>query len=315
MMEEIIKQINNAKNIAIFFHINPDGDAIGSSLALKHALSKLNKNVRIFSSEKIVEFEEFLDVDQILTKDTNENFDLAFVLDCPELKRIGTTIDIFKKCKKSINIDHHLNNQNFTDYVLSNVEASSTCELVYELIVALNIEITKDIASSIYTGLATDTGSFMFNLSKNVHKIAGELINKFDAEFVNYKLFREKSHNQLMLYGESLKKLEVLLDGKLAITDIDKKDFDKTNTTIIDTPGIVFLLSGIANVNVVCVVCEEKKGIFKIAFRSNNTDVCKIAGLFGGGGHKFASGCKMYGTKNTVKNNLIKKIKEYLCTE
>ena len=136
-----------------------------------------------------------------------------------------------------------------------------------------------------------------------------------DVEQINYKLFREKKKEDLFLYAEAISKLEFYFDNRLAITNITLKDLEKYNTNEDSTPGLIFLLSGLKDIDVLCVMCEEMNGRYKIAFMSNTTDVCHLASLFGGGGHKFASGCKVYGTKNTVKKKIIEKTREYLCME
>ena len=312
-IEDLIKQANS---IAIFFHVNPDGDAVGSSLALKIALEQLNKEVKVFSQDEIPERLQFLDFKSIYTTITNEKFDLAFVLDCPDIKRIGNMYSVYKNCKTVVNIDHHLFNQNFTENMIVNTEASSTCEIIYNFINDLKLNITKEIALCLYTGMATDSGCFMYNISPNLHKIVGYLLKQInDIENVNYILFRQKKKEELSLYADCLAKLEYHVNDNLAITSITKKDLEKNNAKEDDSVGLIFLLSGLTNVKVVCVMCEEKFGQYKVAFRSKNTDVCALAKMFGGGGHKFASGCKIYGTKNSVKRLIIEKTKEYLCTE
>lgn len=316
MNKKIIQLINNSKTIAIFFHINPDGDAIGSSLALKYGLEKLGKKVFVFSNDPIPERLVMFNSNDIILNKTNEKYDLAIVLDCGDIRRIGNMSSVFNNCKNSVNIDHHLANTNFTDVVLCNTETSSTCELIYNLLKDLNIEFNNEICKCLYVGMATDSGSFMFNISKNLHKIVNELIEKIEnLEQINYILFREKTKEEIMLYAEAMSRLEFHLNNRLALTYISLKDLEKLNLEQDKTTGLIFLLSGLKDIDVICVVCEEKQGIHKVAFRSNKTNVQALASLFGGGGHKFASGCKIYGGKNLVKRTIIEKTKEYLCTE
>lgn len=312
-IEELIKKSNS---IAIFFHINPDGDAVGSSLALKLALEQMGKSVKVFSQDVIPDRLHFLDYKSVSLKNTNEKFDLAFVLDCPEIRRIGTMFSVYKNCKTVVNIDHHLFNQNFTEFKIVDTQVSSTCEIVYNFIKELNLTLTKDICLCLYTGMATDSGCFMYNISPSLHKIVGSLSKEIDdLENVNYILFRQKSKAELSLYGNCLTNLEYPIGNNLAITAITKKDLIKYKAKEDDSVGLIFLLSGLVDVKVICVICEEKFNQFKVAFRSKSTDVCALAKIFGGGGHKFASGCKIFGTKNYVKNLIIEKTREYLCTE
>lgn len=313
----IEKLLLNSNSVAIFLHTNPDGDAIGSGIGLKEGLEQLGKKVEIFSESPIPKEFYYLNPSCISRNyNTKDNFELAVVLDCPDVNRIGKMTAVFNNCKQSLNIDHHLNNSNLWTEKICEPSSSATCQLVFELLIDLGVKITSNIARALYTGLATDTGCFMFNLNEKTHLIANDLIKYFDdVENVNYIQFRSKTFNECKLYGEALKKLELALNKRIAITDIGLKDFERTNTTIEDTTSIVFHLSGISGVDIICVMCEEKLGQYKISFRSLKTDVCELAKLFGGGGHKYASGCKIYGTRNTVKNKILSVVEKYLCTE
>ncbi|MBE5745851.1 MAG: bifunctional oligoribonuclease/PAP phosphatase NrnA [Clostridiales bacterium] len=316
MLKTIKSLIDTSKTVAIFFHINPDGDAVGSSLALKFGLEQMGKTVTVFSSDEISDELDFLNYRSIKIHTTNEKFDLAIVLDCPDIKRIGSMIDVYKNCKKTLNIDHHLNNMHFADVTLVDPKASSTCEILYFLLKDLGVKFNKDISKSLYTGLATDSGCFMYNITKSLHSIAELLIENIDnVEQINYKLFREKKKEDLALYAEAISRLEYYYNNKFAITYVTTKDFEKLQTTDESTPGLIFLLSGLKDIDILCVMCEEPGAKYKVAFRSNTTNVCNFASLFGGGGHKFASGCKIYGTKNTVKKKILEKAREFLCTE
>lgn len=317
-MEKRIKNlIDNSKDIAIFFHVNPDGDAIGSALSVKYALLQLNKNVTIFSEYKPPKNLQFLlEENEICYDITNKKFDLAIVVDCNDPKRVGKMECVLNNCKNVLNIDHHIESNYFKEYRIIDSNASSTCEILYDFLKELNIEFTKKICLALYVGLSSDSGCFLFNITKNLHYKANELVKNIDnVEDVNYNLFRVKSFNEVKLYGEAIKKLEICLNGQLAITDVTIRDFEKTNTGLENTSELVFMLSGLENVGIVCVMSEEKAGTYKVSFRSKKIDVGTLASLFGGGGHGLASGCKIYGTRNTVKQKIIDKVKEYLCME
>lgn len=317
-MEKRIKNlIDNSKDIAVFFHINPDGDAIGSALSIKYALMQLNKNVTIFSEYKPPKNLQFLlDENDVCYEVVNKKFDLAIVVDCNEPKRVGKMECVLNNCKNILNIDHHIESNYFKEYRIIDSKASSTCEMLYYFLKELNVEFSKKICLALYVGLACDSGCFMFNITQKLHYIANELVKNIDdVEDINYNLFRVKSFNEVKLYGEAIKKLDVCLNGHLAITDVTLKDFEKTNTGLENTTELVFMLSGLENVDIICVMSEEKAGTYKVSFRSKKIDVGALASLFGGGGHSLASGCKIYGTRNTVKQKIINKVKEYLCME
>lgn len=313
MTEKIKKLVENSKSIAIFFHIGPDGDAVGSALALKYGLEQFGKEVTVFSQDEIRRDFWFLEMGCIKNEIVSNKFDLGFVLDCSEIKRIGTMEAVFKNCKNIINIDHHLNNENFTDYKIVDENASSTCEIMFEFLKELNISFTKQIKISLYTGLSTDSGCFMFNINKKLHLIANALVEGIEDEIekINYMLFREKSFNELKLTAEAINRLESFFDDKFAFTILTQRDLKKLDIPIDYTPNIIFLLSGLKNYDVICVACEESQGVFRVSFRSSKTDVCLLARMFGGGGHKFASGCKVYGNKNLVRKKILDKAEEY----
>ena len=317
-MEKKIKELlDKSSSIAIFFHINPDGDAIGSSLALKDALCQLNKKVTVFSSDKIPKYLEFLDKNNEICYDVlKQKFDLGIVVDCNEPKRVGEMEKVLNNCNNILNIDHHIPSEFFKEYQIINSEASSTCEMLYYFLKELKVTFTKDICLRLYSGLATDSGCFMFSITDGLHNIANELVKNIDdVEDVNFRLFRQKSLGEIRLFAQAVNNLELPLNNKLAISCITLKDFEKTKTSFEHTIGIVFSLSGLENTDIICVMSEEKSGTFKVSFRSKTVDVGKLSLLFGGGGHKYASGCKLYGTKNTVKQKIIDKVKEFLCME
>lgn len=245
MIKRIEELINKSNSIAIFFHINPDGDAVGSALALKLALEQKGKFVKVFSQDEIPERLHFLDYKSIITNITNEKFDLAFVLDCPDIKRIGNMFSVFKNCKRVVNLDHHLFNQNFTEFKIVDTETSSTCEIVYNFIKDLNLQLTKEICLCLYTGMATDSGCFMYNISPKLHKIVGFLTNEIeDIENINYILFRQKRKEELSLYADCLSRLEYHVNENLAITTITKKDLLKHKALEEDSVGLIFFTIG-----------------------------------------------------------------------
>ena len=317
MIDEIKELINNSENIAIFFHVSPDGDAIGSGLALGLALKKLGKNVTVFSQDEVEERLNYLPIEEICYDVVSTSFDLAFVVDCGDIRRIGTMENVLLNAKNVINIDHHLNNTHFADFLIEDTKASSTCELVYKFISDLNIEFTKEIKLCLYTGIATDTGCFMYNINEKTHLIANKLMENMCDEIakLNYYLFRETEFGEIKLLGEAINKLETYYNDQFAITDMTTKDLEKHNAKMEYTSSVVYLLSGLKDYKVVCVMCEEGRGAFKVSFRSNRYDVCALAKSFGGGGHKFAAGCKIYGSRNTVKKIILQRAKEFLCTE
>lgn len=316
MITKIRNLFESVKSVAIFFHVNPDGDAIGAAMALKYALEGLDIKVDIYSQDEISDTFNYISAQKIIkTKVETKKHDLGIIVDCPEIKRIGNMISVFNNCKKSMNIDHHLFNGNFADISLIDEKASSTCQIVFELFKNLKIEFNENIYKCLYTGISTDSGCFMFNLNPTIFKMTSEIVKHIDCTPINNANFREKSLNQYKLYAKGFSSIELSLNNYLATVVLTEQDLMLIGASIQDTDGLVFQLSGLKDAKVIALLCEEKKGQYKVSLRSKTEDVSIIAKAFGGGGHKFASGCKIYGTKNTVRNKLIDKVREISCTE
>lgn len=316
MITKIKNLFESVKTIAIFLHVNPDGDAIGSALALKYALESLDKKVDVYSQDEISNIFDYISARKLIkTKVETKKHDLGIIVDCPEIKRIGNMAPVFNNCKKSLNIDHHLYNGNFANISLTDEQASSTCQIIFTLFKDLKIEFTENIYKCLYTGISTDSGCFMFNLNPKIFRMASEIVKNIDCSLINTINFREKTLSQFKLYAKGFSSIELSLDNYLATVVLTEQDLMLINATIQDTDGLVFQLSGLKDAKVIALLCEEKKGQYKVSLRSKTEDVSIIAKAFGGGGHKFASGCKIYGTKNTVRNKLIDKVREISCTE
>lgn len=316
MITKIKNLFESVNNIAIFFHVNPDGDAIGSALALKYALENMDKKVDVYSQDDIGDTFDYISAQKIIkTKVDTKRHDLGIIVDCPEVKRIGTMATEFNNCSKSLNIDHHLYNGNFADVSLIDETASSTCQIVFTLFKDLKINFTEEIYKCLYTGISTDSGCFMFNLNPKIFKMASEIVKYIDCVPINNTNFREKTLSQYKLYAKGFNSIELSLNNYLATVVLTEQDLRLIDASIQDTDGLVFHLSGLKDAKIIALLCEEKKGQYKVSLRSKTEDVSIIAKAFGGGGHKFASGCKIYGTKNTVRNKLIDKVREISCTE
>ena len=304
---KIINALKKSSVVAIFVHINPDGDCLGSASALCEALQLLNKKVDIYCDDLISENYAFIKHINKVNSAKYSNYDLAIALDSSEIHRIGKYSELFKKIKNTIKIDHH---QTREDYGNINVvePVSSTCLILYYYITELLGELNDDIACSLYAGIACDTGSFLHsNTTYLEHEVAGKLLKyNFDLENLNYNLFKKTTLNQIKLFMIAYANLKFYSDNKIAVITISKKDFDITKTKKSDAGGIVNIAVNIEGVRVGIALCEEKKGLCSCSFRSNSSvDVSKIAEQFGGGGHKKSSGCNIFGHINTVTKKVV----------
>lgn len=290
-----IEQINESKNIYIVSHVQPDGDNIGSILALWMALRNIKEKVFILKSDDIPSDFLFLpNIDMIHDYNNDEEIDLLITLDASDEGRLGQNKTLLNKAKVVINIDHHISNNNFGHINIIDSNASATGELVYKLISKMNIPIDKDIASCIYTAISSDTGSFMYdNTSAETHKIAAELLKVgIDKSSININLYQNRSMERTILFIKALETLNLYFDNKVAIVKVTQDMVEKSNAKMEDTEGIVSFIREIAPVEVAIILKEFKEEEIKVSMRSKRLiDVSQICASFGGGGHIRAAGC------------------------
>ncbi len=312
LIKSISTEIDNAKNIVITGHTNPDGDAVGASLALYHVLKKSIANVRVIMPNGIPRFLRWLpNCEEIIFYEHNEekcsdlikNADIIFSLDYNELSRLEEMGENLKNSKaKKIIIDHHPSPSNFADYIISDTSVSSASELIFEFIYMINKEshIDINVAESIFTGILTDTGAFSFNSSEHrTFEIVGELlkygINKNEIISNVYSNFSE---DRMRLQGFVLsKKMKVFHEHSSAYISLTKDDISNFKFAMADTDGFVNLPLSIKGIKFTVFFFEKTKYI-KLSLRSRGDfDVNKFARKhFNGGGHKNAAGGKSYMT-------------------
>ena len=306
--EKIFDYLNSSETVAIFTHIRPDGDCLGSALALGIALEKEGKKVDYYCPSQINESFMFLPNIKRFNKPKLKKYDLAIAVDSSDLKRLSQTGEIFCSAKKSIKIDHHISEENYAElnYVY---RLPSTCEIIYDLLKQMKLPITKDIALALYSGVSSDTGCFIHsNTTSNTHKVASELID-LGADFykANYWLFKYKTLGQVELIKCAYNNMSFLENGKIVFVYVKIKDLEKCKLTNLDSYILVDNFVGIQGVDLTVVLTEDTPNFYFVSFRGNDKIRCdKIANVFGGGGHINASGCKIRGTIQNIKNRIIK---------
>lgn len=297
-LQKFDESIRSANEIAIFTHVSPDGDTLGSSLALFKAIKEhYKKNVTIFISDKIPKVYEFLPCINCYTRidETNyENkiFDLAIAADVATIERMGRSLPLFRKSKFKINIDHHKSNSNYGDLNIINPQASSASEVVLDMLNDLQIELTKEIATLIYVGILTDTGGFRYdNTSQSVLQKSSKLLDfGISHSELCQKCFMTKEKKALLLTANAILNAKFLLCDKIAYTAITLNDMKKYNAKNEHTDRIVETLRQIETCDVALLFKENINQVTKVSLRSKIFDVSNFASKFGGGGHKFAAG-------------------------
>ncbi|ABR48823.1 phosphoesterase, RecJ domain protein [Alkaliphilus metalliredigens QYMF] len=288
------------KKLAVISHVNPDADSLGSIMALGLALQKNCQSITICVCDHIPNALSFLPfintaTNYHLTESTQ--YDICFVLDCADEKRLGESQGILDKSHQIINIDHHVSNGFFGDINSVNPHASSTSEIIYELLIDNNITITPDIATCLYAGIVGDTGNFLYdNTSAQTHYIAGRL-KEYDAQsqLVSYHLYQNKSLGSAKFQGYVLSQFESLCGGKVAIFSITLELLQKFNVSIDDIDYVSSIIRDIEGIEVAVVLKEVDSEVTKVSFRSKcDFDVNQLAQKFGGGGHIKASGATIF---------------------
>ena len=311
----ILELVKDAETIAIAGHVNPDGDCIGSTLAMYNYLKHTGKTIDVYLEPIGREFKELPGSDAIKNKADNkaENkaYDVFFMMDLGDTERIGVASKLFETAKKTICIDHHITSKGVADENFIFPSLSSTCELVFEM---MDVElISKDVAACLYTGIIHDTGVFHHNCtSKRTMEIAGELMAKgIDFGHIIDHNFYSRTFKQNQVLGRCLMESLILWDGVGIVSYVTQKELDFYMVGNNDLGGIIDQLRLTDGVKVAVFIHEKEPHTYKVSMRAtvSDIDVSKVAAFFGGGGHKMAAGCTISSGKvHDVINNITKQL-------
>lgn len=313
-IDQILKCIKKSKNIVIVTHENPDGDAVGSSLAMYHALKGLKKNVDIIIPEYAKCFNELPGIDEVI-KESDKVYDLAISLDAATDKLLNVWVKYFREADQRIVIDHHSTNTMFGDINYVDLSAPACAQVVYMLIKHYRWKITPEIGTCIMAGIITDTGGFQYSgVSKDTFNIAAELLDVgVNISKVYKKVFDTKTKSSFELRRIAIDRMEFLEDGKIAFTYVTNEDERKVNAGVGDYEGIVSEGRSVEGVEVSIFSHELKDGEFKISLRSNSyVNVSDVCIMFGGGGHIRAAGAKMTADPLVIRDKVVNEVKRQL---
>lgn len=314
-MREFASKLKGLSSVAIICHIRPDGDSIGSGLALSLGLKKLGICTEVFCDDAMPDKFSFLKgINEVKNEFLSTTFDGVVAVDCADISRLGNMATIFLNAKNTFNIDHHhLSNTFFATYNVV-IEKSANCENIFYLLKELNVEIDKDIADCLMAGIITDSGRFAYSsVTSDTFKVASSLMEKgASLTSINDMVMRKQSIERAKLYAHVISKVRFYEDNRIAIMYVLREDFEKFNAKEDATDGFVEFVNSIFGVDVALCIMQNKGNTFKISFRSSTVDVNEIASLFGGGGHKCASGCMLNGSLESVIDKLLYPIKQRL---
>lgn len=295
-MNKVIEKINNAKSIAVFPHINEDGDALGTCFAFAEVMRRLGKVAVVYVSEIPEKRLEFMGTDYVVyDEEKTYNHDLCACLDCGDLLRIGRRVKLFDEINNSINIDHHATNTNFADanYVVGG--ASAAAEVLYCVFEEMGIELEKNEAEHLYTAICSDTGSFKYSsTSPKTMRIAASLMEHgFDFSEIEHRLFDCRSYEAALMCAEVTMGMKSYEDGKITVVTVDDAVYEKYGMNVKDAPNLVDIPRCIDGAEIAACI-KHQNGTIRVNLRSNgDKDVSKVALEFGGGGHARAAGCNV----------------------
>ena len=317
-MDNIVNHLKQSRRVIIASHINPDGDAIGSLVAMGVALEANGIDATLFNESPIPAVYRFLPgVERITRHVKNETvFDTAIVLDCGDLERVGSMAGTLAAVPVVINIDHHVTNSGFGDYKLIDTAACATAEIVHGLITAMGIEIDQTMATSIYTGIVTDTGSFRFsNTNHAAFAICDEMVQKGVQPYkVAQHVYGTYSLGRIKLLNLALETIEISTNGNLSLMMLTRQMLKDTGTHPEDADGLINYARRIEDVKLAAMIQEQENGHhgrdgikeYHVSLRSDGSvDVAAIAAGFGGGGHPSAAGFGIKTTLSDLKDKLI----------
>ncbi len=295
-------------------HVRPDGDALGSELALGLCLQQLGKEVHIWNEEGMLEKYSFLPRAELLTKPpaVPQDVDLAVALDTAIQNRLGTAGQAIRSAKLWINIDHHVSNPGYGDLVYIDPSAPATGQILFELINSQKFPLDQDIAENLFVAISTDTGSFQYpNTTARTFEIAGELVHVgLNVGEISRKTYENYPRRRLELLRELLRTMRFDADGRVASFALDLKTAAELGVIPEDNEGLIDHLRAVRGVIAAVFFEELADGKVRVSMRSKSdaVDVSAICQKFGGGGHKLAAGARIRGTFAEVRERVLEEV-------
>lgn len=317
---KIGERIKKGNSFLITCHENPEGDSIGSSLGLFHAIAGLGKKVTLYNSDQVPMNLRFLPGVENWKRElpVHEYYDSIFILDCGEKERVGKeNMLVFEKGREIINIDHHYSNKNFGDINLIQPERSSTGEIIYHILEVTGIPIDEKIALCLYVSIVTDTGFFRFsNTTVETMRIVYELMKKgVSHSLVVEQLCERLTHSKIKLLTVFFSSLEYRFEGKVVSISTTEKVFKEYGENPYDLEWYISFIRSINGVEVAIFFVSLDNGLIKVSMRGKgNINLSELAMMFGGGGHQRAAGCLVEGELDEVRESFFTEINRRLGT-
>lgn len=308
--------LDSSDSIALVSHKDPDGDCLGSLLGFGHILQTNGKSVKMYLEGEIPFNFRFLpDISKIVNKPDSNIHDLVIILDCSDIARIGSMVEVFNHSKKSVCIDHHISNDGFCDIDIIESEYSSTGELVYEISKQFGYLIDIEAATHIYAAILTDTGKFIYsNTSPQTMRNTAELMDKGIAfSKIAESIYGNEYREIYLVKARIMSEVEFYHEGRLSVAPITKAILDEYGASLKDVDGIVESIRDIEGVLVSCVLKEVSSKNTKVSLRSKgDIDVSAISVLHNGGGHERAAGFNLDADMNESKKIIVEQLRKLM---
>jgi len=301
-LEQIAELLKKHNNFVVTAHVNPDGDALGSVLALSNYLISIGKNVTCLIDDDIPSNFSFLNNIEMITLPTENKIDadLLIILDSSDLERIGRVRQLTSA--PILNIDHHISNNEFADFLYLDSNVAATGEIIFQLLKLMEAQITVAIAEYLYTAIATDSGFFKYsNTSESTMKIAAELIHYGVKPNLISEELEKKPLSSIRALPKALETLELFANNRIACISIPQNILELCDSTegFIDFPRVI------DGVELAIMIKYVDDSTCRISMRSKTIDISKIATSFGGGGHKKAAGCTIHQSLLNSKKTIV----------
>ncbi len=307
--------IREQDDFLVVSHVQPDGDAVGSTFAVAWMLQSLNKRFTLINEGRIPDKFSYMagphSVIEYETAPPERKFAAVISVDCADFGRIGAVSECFEPERKLLNIDHHATNDGFGTVNLVRSDAAATVEVLYDLALQLNLEFTPELNNCIYTGLLTDTGGFRYsNTTPKVMQIAADMLARgVKGHELAERLLETMTLGQVSLLKRSLNTLSFAHENKVAWLSVTLDDLSATDASSEDMDGLVNYARNVEGVEVGMLFKEKEPGIIKVSLRSGGlADVAAIAQKFGGGGHVKAAGCTIRGAMSEAVERVVREV-------
>jgi phosphoesterase RecJ-like protein len=315
IIDRILAAIREAQTICVVGHIRPDGDCIGSQLALTLALRAEGKNVVCWNQDSVPQKYRFLDPNKDFEKPkSGAEFDLVIAADCASYERLGTVVDFIKARKQLINIDHHESNTRYGDVNWISPREPSTGELIHRLLKTARWPITKQMADCLFTAVSTDTGSFQYASTRpGTFHVGAELVTRgANLATICNEVYQSFPLSRVRLLKLLFNKFKLTHNDRIAYFWLKQADLARTGAETNDTEGLIDHIRAIEPVVVACIFEEVEPGVTRLSLRSKNkaVNVSDIAGQFGGGGHPAAAGARIEGRPMSIQRRVVAAIKK-----